>query len=82
MLHVPERYLGLSEPSPPMTLGSAAKAELRLVVWCRIVAALADRHNPAVRNGPLLGDRMRIVVPTRSKQLGHNELSFSGISAP
>jgi hypothetical protein len=24
-----------SEPSPPMTLGNAAKAELRLIVWCR-----------------------------------------------
>jgi hypothetical protein len=24
-----------SNPGPPMTLGSAAKAELRLIVWCR-----------------------------------------------
>jgi hypothetical protein len=23
-----------SEPSPPTTLGNAAKAELRLIVWC------------------------------------------------
>jgi hypothetical protein len=24
-----------SEPGPPITLGNAAKAELRLIVWCR-----------------------------------------------
>jgi hypothetical protein len=24
-----------SEPGPPMTLGSAAEAGLRLIVWCR-----------------------------------------------
>jgi hypothetical protein len=35
MLHVPERYLGLSEPSPPMTLGSAAAAGVRLIVRCK-----------------------------------------------
>jgi hypothetical protein len=25
-----------SEPGPPMTLGNAANAELRLIVWCRV----------------------------------------------
>ena len=46
------------EPGPPMTLGSAARAELRLVVWCRgyghqvelDLAYLAERSVPTRRH--------------------------------
>jgi hypothetical protein len=55
-----------SEPGPPMTLGNAAKAELRLIVWCRSckhqvepdLAELAKRHGP---DTPVLEWRERLV---------------------
>ena len=56
-----------SEPGgPPMTLGSAARAELRLIVWCRSckhrvepdLAELAKRHGA---DTPVLDWRDRLV---------------------
>jgi hypothetical protein len=55
-----------SEPGPPMTLGNAAKAELRLIVWCRgcghqvepVPAQLAEQYGP---NTLVLDWRERLV---------------------
>jgi hypothetical protein len=37
-----------SEPGSPMTLGNAAKAELRLIVWCRSCKHQVERDEAAV----------------------------------
>jgi hypothetical protein len=54
-----------SQPGPPMAFGNAAKAEWRLIVWCRAsghqvepdAAQLADRHDP---DTPVLDWRERL----------------------
>jgi hypothetical protein len=55
-----------SEPGPPMTLGRAAKAGVRIIVWCRSCchqlepdsADLAERYGAGV---PVLEWKRRLV---------------------
>jgi hypothetical protein len=43
-----------SEPGPPMTLGSAAAASVRLIVWCKACGHQVepDPAEHAIRYGP------------------------------
>jgi hypothetical protein len=64
-----------SEPSSPTTLGSVAKADLRLIVWCRgsghqvkpDPARLAQRHGA---DSPVLNWRWRVYWASPPRALG------------
>jgi len=63
-----------SEPGPPMTLRKAAKARLRLIVWCRGAGIRSRRTSPSATGaGTLVLDwRERLV----SSHRGGREVDF------